>query len=97
MFFVLRSAFWLILAYVVLKPGAALLDPAALSTQAVALGSQAVATQVQTIECTDLTCAGGKALITAALGPASIVEASTAAPPPAAAVPLPRVRPFQVR
>jgi len=93
MFVVLRSAFWLTLAYLVIKPGVGLPDPAEMSAQAMAFGSQALAAQVETIECTDLTCAGGKSVLAAALQntpPASIPMHVELASDP---VPFPRARP----
>ena len=99
--FLLRSAFWLTLAFLVIKPEMDVRESAsALSAQAMAQGSQFIASQIEQIECTDLTCIGGKAIAAAALKPAGPAEqlsaqavddmqTSPAAPP----VPFPRPRP----
>ena len=96
MFLVIRSAFWLTLAYMVIKPGVALPDPGAVSAQALALGSHALTAQVELIDCTDLACAGGKAALAAALQTtptASLPMHVELADDP---IPLPRPRPDRV-
>lgn len=73
--FLLRSAFWLTLAFLVIKPEMDVRESAsALSAQAMAQGSQFIASQIEQIECTDLTCIGGKAIAAAALKPAGPAE-----------------------
>ncbi|MFD1252769.1 hypothetical protein DEVEQU_03834 [Devosia equisanguinis] len=106
--FLLRSAFWLTLAFLVIKPEMDVRESAsALSAQAMAQGSQFIASQIEQIECTDLTCIGGKAIAAAALKPSASVEklSASAAPrsaqagddmqtsPAASPVPFPRPRP----
>ncbi len=90
--FLLRSAFWLTLAFLVIRPGigADMGDSAAnLSREAMARGSQFVAAQIQSIECSEIQCIGGKALATAAINATSQSGPLPAEPP----VPLPRPRP----
>lgn len=86
--FLVRSAFWLTVAFLVIKPGIDL-DKAAgdLSNQALSAGRQMITERIAAEECDSLACVGGKAVIAAAI-------ADSAPPPPAAApVPLPRPRP----
>lgn len=90
----LRSAFWLILAFVVMRPhmdfGSA---ASALKDEAVQHGRQIAAQSAAQIECTSLTCLGGKAvLIAAATGDTAEQRAGVPAAQPAD-VPLPRRRP----
>ena len=88
--FILRSLFWLSLAFIVIKPQVEL-DAAALADQAMATGSQIARAQIAAVECDNLACAGGQAVLSAAFAApaADPVEAEPAAP----AVPLPRRRP----
>jgi len=91
MFLLLRSAFWLTLAFLVIRPGFDVQDSAAsLSSAAMAQGSQFVAERIDAIECQDLTCAGTRMLAAAALRPALKTNALQG---PAGAVPFPRPRP----
>jgi hypothetical protein len=65
--FILRSAFWLGLAVVVMHPidwnaGA---QAQALGQQALQTGQKAITTHVNAVQCTTMECAGGKALILA--------------------------------
>ncbi len=64
--FLVRSAFWLIAAYMVIRPGVDF-DPHAAANQAMAAGQQIVAEQVDAIQCDSLQCLGGKAVLAAAL------------------------------
>lgn len=92
--FLLRSAFWLTLAFLVIRPGMDVGDAAAsLSSDALARGSQFVATQIESIDCTEIQCLGGKALASAALQTAQLAVAPTPVLPTYPAVPLPRPRP----
>ncbi|SMQ60968.1 hypothetical protein SAMN06295905_0453 [Devosia lucknowensis] len=94
--FLLRSAFWLTLAFLVIRPGigADVSDSAGeLSREAMARGSQFVAQQIQSIECQDITCLGGKALATAALQTNPHAGAPMHVEPAQFQVPLPRPRP----
>ncbi|WP_206524696.1 hypothetical protein [Devosia sp. 1566] len=96
MMFLLRSMFWLCLAYMVIKPGADLARMGSdLSATAVAAGRQAASHGVAQITCTSLECAGGKALLSGALAASAPATPPTLAPAPpiADAVPLPRPRP----
>ena len=93
MFVVVRSVFWLVVAYMVIRPGVDLPDTAAISAQAMAAGTRVVAEQVGNIECDSLQCVGGKAVIAAALQSSPSVglpvhETLTTSP-----VPFPRPRP----
>ncbi|ODT81656.1 MAG: hypothetical protein ABS76_10890 [Pelagibacterium sp. SCN 64-44] len=92
--FLLRSAFWLTLAFLVIRPGVDMGDAAAtLSSEAMARGSQFVAQQIEAIECDNLTCIGGKAMASAALQTTSQAARPMHAQPAAVPVPLPRPRP----
>lgn len=93
MFVVVRSVFWLTLAYMVIKPGVDLPDPGALSAQAMAAGTQVVAQQVGNIECDTLQCVGGKAVIAAALQSSPSVGLPMHETPTSSPVPFPRPRP----
>jgi hypothetical protein len=96
MMFLLRSAFWLTLAFLVIRPGigADMSDSAAdLSRDAMARGSQFIAAQIESIECSDIQCLGGKALATAALSSSPQVGQPMHAVPTQRVVPLPRPRP----
>jgi hypothetical protein len=64
--FLVRSAFWLIAAYMVIKP-AVDFDPNAAADRAMAAGQQVIAAQIDAIECDSLQCLGGKAVLAAAL------------------------------
>src|SRR5690606_30785879 len=92
--FLLRSAFWLTIAFLVIRPSMDVQESAAaLSSEAMARGSQFVAQQIDAIECDNLTCIGGKAVVSAALEsslPAVHPMQMLAADNP---VPLPRPRP----
>ena len=92
--FLLRSAFWLTAAFLVIQPGMDVRDSAAtLSSEAMARGSAFVAQQINAIECDNLTCIGGKAVVSAALQsnpPAANPMHTLAAD---GSVPLPRPRP----
>jgi hypothetical protein len=93
MFTVVRSVFWLVLAYMVIKPGVDLPDAGALSAQAMAAGTQVVAEQVGNIECDSLQCVGGKAVIAAALQSSPSVGIPMHETPTSSSVPYPRPRP----
>lgn len=96
MMFLLRSAFWLTLAFLVIRPGigADMSDSAAnLSKEAMARGSQFVAEQIEAIECSEIQCLGGKALATAALKATPHAGIPMHVEPAQIQVPLPRPRP----
>ncbi|KKB76433.1 hypothetical protein VW35_16635 [Devosia soli] len=70
MMFLLRSAFWLTVAFLVIRPGVDVRETAGeVANEAMARGSQFVAEQINAIECDSLQCLGGKAVIAAALPP----------------------------
>lgn len=92
--FLLRSAFWLILAFMVIRPEMDMRDTAsALTSEAMARGSQFIAQQIDAIECDTLQCAGGKAIATVALTPAPVPAGAGTPSARGPAVPLPRPRP----
>ena len=93
MFAVVRSVFWLTLAYIVIKPAVDLPDANALSAQAMAAGSRVIAEQIQTIECDSFECVGGKAIAAAALQSSPSAGVSMHVPSPANLAPMPRPRP----
>ena len=64
--FLVRSVFWLLVAYAVIRPGVGF-DPHAAANQAVAAGQQLVSDQIDAIQCDSLQCLGGKAVLAAAL------------------------------
>ena len=93
MFVVVRSVFWLTLAYLVIKPGVDMPDGGAIAAQAVAAGKQVVAEQVSAIECNSLECIGGKAVAAAVLQPTPASARATADAPVSSTAPYPRPRP----
>ncbi|OYW99491.1 MAG: hypothetical protein B7Z15_21065 [Rhizobiales bacterium 32-66-8] len=93
MFTIVRSVFWLGLAYMVIRPGVDLPDAGALSAQAVATGKRVVAEQVGNIECDSLQCVGGKAVIAASLQSSPPVGLPMHEMPTTSPVPFPRPRP----
>ncbi len=93
MFVVVRSVFWLTVAYLVIKPGADLPDAQTVAVQALAAGKQVVAEQVSTIQCSSLECIGGKAVAAAVLQPSPTAGVPMHAAPAGDPVPYPRPRP----
>lgn len=94
MFAVVRSVFWLTVAYMVIKPGVDLPDASALSARAMAAGSRVVAEQIQNIECDSFQCVGGKAIAAAALQASpSVVGTPMHEQPAINLAPIPRPRP----
>jgi hypothetical protein len=87
--FLLRSAFWLAVAYVVSGPGPVDLGATAnrLSTQAVTAGRELIAAQILGSHCFPLACSGGPAA-----GPI-VPSLDTAMQDSSSLVPLPRPRP----
>ena len=92
--FLLRSAFWLTVMFVIVAPKDFDLGQTAseASRQALEAGRNAVVSQVLATECDSLQCAGGKAAITVLAGTRlpSVSMPDTASNIP---VPLPRPRP----
>ncbi len=93
MFVVVRSVFWLTVAYMVIRPGVELPDGQALAAQALAAGSQVVSQQVDKVECADLVCLGGKTVIAAALQSSPSVGTPMHESPTTSLAPIPRPRP----
>lgn len=92
--FLLRSVFWLTLAFLVIRPGVDVGDAAAnISGEAMARGSQFVAAQIDAIECNEIRCLGGKAMAISALQSTQLAGAPMHASPALNAVPMPRPRP----
>jgi len=95
--FLLRSAFWLGLAFIMIVPKVDHPDlgasATALSAQAVAAGEKLIVDQINQNTCTTLKCAGSQAMIAALISStpsAGIPMHEQPAPPP---VPIPRPRP----
>lgn len=92
--FLLRSAFWLFLAFMVIKPGVDINAAAAsLSSQAMQQGQKLIVEQIAATECGNLQCIGGKAVLAAAIAPSPPVGITMGDSPAPASVPLPRPRP----
>ncbi len=94
--FLIRSAFWLTIAFLVIRPGADMdvRDSAAtLSGNAMAYGSQFIAEQIEAIECDNFSCIGGKAVASAVLQTSSTAAYPMHRPAAGISVPLPRPRP----
>jgi hypothetical protein len=91
--FLLRSAFWLTVMFIIIAPKDADLGKQAAdaSRQALSLGQQAVVEHVLK-DCTSLECAGGKAALTILSAPKTSAD-SVAATNSSSRVPLPRPRP----
>ena len=92
--FILRSAFWLTLAFVVMSPKPVDLGAAAgdFSSQAMAAGQQLIARQILAPDCNSVPCLGGKAVVAAVLSSSPSVGA-TMQDSPISPVPVPRPRP----
>jgi hypothetical protein len=93
MFLVVRSVFWLTVAYMVIKPGVDFADAQQLSSQAMAAGQQVIAEQIQAIDCDSFQCVGGKAVVAAVLQPSPSVGTPMHALPTTRLAPIPRPRP----
>jgi hypothetical protein len=91
--FLLRSAFWLTVAFLVIHPGVDLKGTASgLASAAMAAGHDLIAQQIADAECIDLQCTGAKAAISVAFS--SIPSADGTMQSPAdGPVPFPRPRP----
>jgi len=64
--FLMRSIFWLLVAYAVIRPGMDI-DPRAAANQALVAGHQLVSEQVDAIQCDSLQCTASKAVFAAAI------------------------------
>jgi hypothetical protein len=94
MMFLLRSAFWLTVAFVVIRPEVDVRASAgSVANEAMARGSQFVADQIRAIECDSLQCIGGKAIVAAALPPIPPSGTPMHVAPQDNPVPYPRPRP----
>lgn len=94
MMFLLRSAFWLTVAFVVIRPEVDISASAgSVANEALARGSQFVASQIEAIECDSLHCLGGKAMVAAALPPIPPSGTPMHVAPQDNPVPYPRPRP----
>ena len=93
MFVVVRSVFWLTVAYMVIKPGVDFVDTQAMSAQAMAAGQKVIAEQIQAIDCDSFQCVGGKAVIAAALQTSLPVGSPMHESPTTGPAPIPRPRP----
>jgi hypothetical protein len=92
--FIVRSAFWLGVAFLVMAPkgtdfGAAATD---LSQQAMAAGQQVIVSQILENDCTTIECLGGKAVIATVLTKVPSIDPSMQ-DSSNSPVPFPRPRP----
>lgn len=88
--FIVRSAFWLAVAYMLIKPGVDF-DPTA-ADRAMAAGQQVIVQQIAAIECDSLQCVGGKAMLAAAIPNPPSIGKPMHVPPMVQDVPYPRPR-----
>lgn len=93
--FILRSAFWLTIAFVVMAPKTVDLGAAAgeFSSRTMAAGQQLIVSQILTDDCASVQCIGGKALAAAVLTTSSPSVGATMQDSPITPVPIPRPRP----
>lgn len=92
--FLLRSVFWLTVAFILIAPKDVDLGQRAqdMSAQAVAAGQQLIVDQILSADCTSFECAGGKAVLAAVVTKSPSVDnpmQDTSSTP----VPFPRPRP----
>ena len=88
--FIVRSAFWLAVAYLLIRPGVDF-DPHA-ADRAMAAGQQVIVQQIEAIKCDSLQCAGGKAVLAAVIPHPPSVGTPMHEPPMVQDVPYPRPR-----
>ncbi|HEY8577659.1 MAG TPA: hypothetical protein VIL88_15140 [Devosia sp.] len=98
MFAVVRSLFWLTVAYMVIKPGVDFPDAAELQHFARTTGGQVVAQQLDAVQCDTLQCMGGKVVVAQALRsaapqPSPVVATVLAPRAPGKIAPVPHQRP----
>lgn len=93
--FLLRSAFWLTVAFIVVAPKGTDFGAAAqnASNDAFAAGQQMIAEQIARTECTSLECAGGKLVLTTLVGKPSPSIDTPMQDLSTQLVPVPRPRP----
>lgn len=89
--FLLRSAFWLIVAYAAIAPHAPLPDVGGLKDRTVAAGQQFVAGQVRATPCDSLQCEAGKAVLSVVF--TSNPSSDSTMQDSNSTVPIPRPRP----
>lgn len=91
--FLLRSAFWLTVAFIVIAPKDVDLRQKAedMSAQAVSAGQQLIVSQILASECSTIECAGGKAVLAVVTSRQPSVE--TPMQDSITPVPFPRPRP----
>lgn len=88
--FLWRSAFWLILAFILIRPdGGPEISPATLSATAAEAGRQIVLQTLVDPDCPSLGCTGARVALSALTTPAAAPVAAPITPVP----PLPRPRP----
>lgn len=92
--FLLRSAFWLTVAFLLIAPKDVDLGQRAqdLGSQAVAAGQQVIVSQILSSECSSIECAGSKAVLAAVANQIPSVE-QPAQDTSITPVPIPRPRP----
>lgn len=90
----LRAAFWLALAFIMVHPAG--IDPQSMAQAGQSLGTQTLSagrglaqTALKDVPCTSLECTGAKAIASAALGPATATVAKPATPEAGGAIPYP--------
>jgi hypothetical protein len=92
--FLLRSVFWLTVAFFLMAPKTVDLGAAAqdFSSQAMAAGEQLIVSQILAENCTSIQCLGGKALIATVTSASPSVD-TTMQDSSISLVPIPRPRP----
>jgi hypothetical protein len=92
--FILRSAFWLTVAFFLMAPKTVDLGAAAqdFSSQAMAAGEQLIVDQILANDCSTIQCLGGKALVATVISSSPSVDA-TMQDSSIDPVPFPRPRP----
>ena len=93
--FLLRSAFWLTIGFILVAPRDADLGEVArsLGTDAMAAGQQLIVGEILKTECSTLQCVGGKAVLTSLVAPSSPSVVAPASDAANLSVPIPRPRP----
>lgn len=93
--FILRSAFWLTVAFIVMAPKTVDLGAAAqdFSSQAMAAGQQMIVEQIVADKCNTVQCLGGKALIATVISSSSPSVDATMQDSSISPAPIPRPRP----
>jgi len=92
--FLLRSAFWLTVMFIIIAPKDFDLGKtaSAASQQALEAGQEAIVAQILATDCADLRCAGGKAALSVLAG-SKLPSADQPNASSNSSVPLPRPRP----